>query len=50
MSQQAALCGNKDQAKLKPETKIVTTSYNSVATQYERLIDKCYDKEVRVET
>ena len=32
MSQQAALCCNKDQAKLKPETKIVETSHNYVAT------------------
>ena len=33
MSEQAALRGNKDQAKLKLETKIVVTSHNSVATK-----------------
>ena len=33
MSQQVVLCHNKDQAELKPETKIVATSHNSVATQ-----------------
>ena len=32
MSQQAALCHNKDQAELKPKMKIVATSHNYVAT------------------
>ena len=32
MSQQAALCHNKDQVELKLETKIVATSHNFVAT------------------
>ena len=46
MSQQVALYRNKDQAELKPETKIVATSHNFV----ERLTKKCCDKEVSVET
>ena len=50
MSQQAALCHNKDQAEFKPEKKIVLTSHNSVATQYERLTDKCCNKVLSVET
>ena len=32
MSQQAALCRNKDQSELKPKTQIVTTSHNYIAT------------------
>ena len=32
MLQQAALCHNKDQAELKPKTKIVAPGHNSVAT------------------
>ena len=32
MSQQEALCRNKDQAELELETKIVATSHNSVTT------------------
>ena len=32
MSQQTVLCRNKEQAELKPKTKFVPTSHNSVAT------------------
>ena len=32
MSQQVALCRNKDQAELKPETNIIITFHNSVVT------------------